>query len=443
MEIQFLNHASVKIKTGDAVILTDPWLKGASFNEGWDLLVRSPDVESAALEEITHIWISHEHPDHFSVPFFLSFPQELKSRVEILFQDTKDKRVAGFLRKQGFSVRELKNHKPHRIGQTELCVGKSAFYDSYLYLKDGETSLLNLNDCPIADSSTLKRIRSRFGAPTVLLTQFSYAAWKGGKENKPFRELLARRKLSTIRRQAECLGPRYLIPFASFVYFSNEENFYMNDSINTIDTVFEELSDLKAQLITLEPKQRWTVGAAHDNEKPRSFWRERYSQVESMPRRAPGDSADGAVLQEAFAAYKARVLKKNNAFLIRLARRVPGLGAFQPINVRLRDLAGGHGETWRLDFDAGLNRVSDEPHDVEMHSSSLLFIFKNEFGYDTLTVNARFEATPDGFSKMTKFLAIGSLNAMGLSLSFGILLHLSAVWRLLTLLNAVRKGLEI
>ncbi len=443
MEIQFLNHASVKVRTKDAVILTDPWFKGASFNEGWDLLVRSPDVETAALEEITHIWLSHEHPDHFSVPFWLSFPEELKNRIEILFQSTQDKRVAGFLRKQGFSVRELGHHKPHRIGATELCIGKSAFYDSYLHLKSGDASLLNLNDCPITDDAPLKRIQERFGAPTVLLTQFSYAAWKGGKENKPFRERLAHQKLSTIRRQAECLEPQYLIPFASFIYFSNEENFYMNDSVNTIDSVFEELSDLKAQLITLEPKQRWTAGTAHDNEKPRQFWRERFSQIESMPRRKAGDSADAAVLQQAFAAYKARVLEKNNAALIRLARWVPGLGAFKPINVRLRDLGGGHGETYRLDFDAGLSRVSGESHDVEMHSSSLLFIFKNEFGYDTLTVNARFEATPDGFSKMTKFLAIGSLNAMGLSLSFGIFLRFSVVLRLLKLLNAVRKGLEI
>jgi hypothetical protein len=49
-----------------------------------------------------------------------------------------------------------------------------------------------------------------------------------------------------------------------------------------------------------------------------------------------------------------------------------------------------------------------------MHSSSLAFIFKNPFGFDTLTVNGRFEATPKGFAKMTKSLALGSLNAMGL-----------------------------
>jgi len=211
LEIQFLNHASVKIKTEDAVILTDPWFKGSSFNDGWDLLFQSSEIEALALEGITHVWISHEHPDHFSIPFFLSFPEDLKKSVEVLFQDTRDKRVCGFLRTQGFSVRELKSCEPYRIGATELCIGKSAFYDSWLYLKNGGVSLLNLNDCPIADAVALKKIRARFGAPTVLLSQFSYAAWKGGRENRAMRTRMAARKVECLRNQTLHLGADHVI----------------------------------------------------------------------------------------------------------------------------------------------------------------------------------------------------------------------------------------
>ena len=52
-----------------------------------------------------------------------------------------------------------------------------------------------------------------------------------------------------------------------------------------------------------------------------------------------------------------------------------------------------------------------------MHSNSLYFIFLNEFGYDTLTVNGNFEASKKEFLKMSKFFAIGNLNALGISLS--------------------------
>ena len=46
-----------------------------------------------------------------------------------------------------------------------------------------------------------------------------------------------------------------------------------------------------------------------------------------------------------------------------------------------------------------------------MHSDSLLFIFKNEFGFDTLTVNGCFQTKSSQFTKVTKTLALGSLNA--------------------------------
>ncbi len=445
MEIQFLNHAAVKITTEDAVILTDPWFKGSSFNDGWDLLFQPPQIEAAALAEITHVWISHEHPDHFSIPFFLSFPEDLKKRVEILFQDTRDKRVCGFLRARGFSVRELKHHEPYRVGAaTELCIGKSAFYDSYLHLKNGGVSLLNLNDCPMAETAVLQRIRARFGAPTVLLSQFSYAAWKGGKSNRSMRTQMAARKIECLKNQTLHLGAGHVIPFASFIYFSNEENAYMNDSINTIDSVFAGLGDLNSRLVVLKPAQRWTAGTTHDNADSRLFWREKFAAVSSLPLRKPGAAVAESVLREAFEGYKARVLSKNSGALIHFIRRLPGLNAFRPINLRLSDLGGGAGETYRLDFNTGLSRAPGEPHDVEMHSSSLLFIFKNEFGYDTLTVNARFEASAAGFSKMTKFLAVGSLNTLGLSLSFGFLFrHLAVVWSLLKLLRSVKKNLEL
>ena len=72
-----------------------------------------------------------------------------------------------------------------------------------------------------------------------------------------------------------------------------------------------------------------------------------------------------------------------------------------------------------------------------MHSSSLSFIFNNPFGFDTLTVNGRFEATPEGFGKMTKSLAIGSLNAMGLAVSPKLVMNFKVVLMLLRRLGSV------
>ena len=62
-----------------------------------------------------------------------------------------------------------------------------------------------------------------------------------------------------------------------------------------------------------------------------------------------------------------------------------------------------------------------------MHSESLAFIFKNDFGYDTLTVNGCFEASKDGFIKATRSFAIGSLNSMGLKLNYKLIFNYNLI----------------
>ena len=72
--IQFINHASVIIKGDNISVLSDPWYQGDSFHKGWNLLFEtSEEKQREAINKITHIWISHEHPDHFSILFFKKF----------------------------------------------------------------------------------------------------------------------------------------------------------------------------------------------------------------------------------------------------------------------------------------------------------------------------------------------------------------------------------
>ena len=69
-QITFVNHASVKISNSETTILTDPWYEGHAFNQGWLLLHENKDSEVLKmLDDVNYIWISHEHPDHFSILF--------------------------------------------------------------------------------------------------------------------------------------------------------------------------------------------------------------------------------------------------------------------------------------------------------------------------------------------------------------------------------------
>jgi len=69
VKLQFLNHASVKIMTDTIAIVSDPWLSGSIFNNGWKLMSTSDELFPVAADT-DFIWISHEHPDHFSPAFF-------------------------------------------------------------------------------------------------------------------------------------------------------------------------------------------------------------------------------------------------------------------------------------------------------------------------------------------------------------------------------------
>jgi len=113
------------------------------------------------------------------------------------------------------------------------------------------------------------------------------------------------------------------------------------------------------------------------------------------------------------------------------------LGAFHPVTIRLTDLE----QSVSVSIVDGFTATPGGAEDVAMHSGSLSFIFNQPFGFDTLTVNGRFEATPQGFGKMTKSLAIGSLNAMGLAVSLKLVMNFKVVLMLLRRLAGVIRNM--
>jgi hypothetical protein len=436
MKVTLINHACVKIALGDAVILCDPWLSGSAFNNGWDLMIPTPMTLDAVMAGVTHIWVSHEHPDHFVPKFFIDIAPRYKS-IPVLFQKTLDRRVASFIESRGFVVTELADRQPTAIGNVRLTCGVSEPYDSWLHVSDGAESVLNLNDCAEGNEAELVTISNLVGPVDMMLTQFSYAAWKGGRANAQYRVEAAQRKLKTVATQVRAIKPKHVVPFASFVYFSSVENSYLNDHINRPADAGVVIADCGAAPVLLFPGETWDSGAAHDNATSFAAFDRVYEALDTLPLRPPGDSVPLAQLSQEFAAYRARVFRDNSALLIRLLRRMPVLGAFHPLIIRLTDLS----TSVSVSVVDGFAEAPAAVEDVAMHSSSLSFIFSNLFGYDTLTVNGRFEATPQGFAKMTKSLAIGSLNAMGLAVSPSLVLNFKVVLALLRRLASVIRNM--
>ena len=80
MQIEWINHASFIVNSGSVRLIADPWLFGRAFNESWELFVPSK-FTADDFDSVTHIWFSHEHPDHFSPPVLSGSPRKPESRL--------------------------------------------------------------------------------------------------------------------------------------------------------------------------------------------------------------------------------------------------------------------------------------------------------------------------------------------------------------------------
>lgn len=442
-KITFINHASILIKNDDIGLLSDPWYQGDAFHKGWNLIHEFNDDEvNQLLNEVTHIWISHEHPDHFSIMFFKKFGSKIKERkVKIIFQETSDKRVESFLQKSGFEVIIIKFNKWINLSESfeVLCI-KDGFYDSGLAVRTNDKTILNLNDCEIKDDSRCKEVLNIVGRCDVLFSQFSYAAWKGGKSNVLWRKQAAAEKLNTLKLQVKYFKPKVLIPFASYIYFSNEANYYLNDNSNKPEDVLNTFKDDSLRVNIMKPFESFTdLSKPFENDTSLAFWNSAFESTHSGELKK-FEKVKLEELESSFKKYQKRIFKNNSKSFMRFVSIFSPIKAFKPIVIKVNDL--------KLNvnlniFGTELATTSIEP-DISMSSESLNFLLTNTFGFDTLTVNGCFEEESSyGFSKATRSLAIENLNNIGISFKPSILFNFKLIILFINRLIAVSKKIKL
>jgi L-ascorbate metabolism protein UlaG (beta-lactamase superfamily) len=429
--ITFVNHASFSLRARNHGILCDPWYFGSVFNDGWRLLHENTDSEiDEVLKGITHIWISHEHPDHFSVPFFKAQSRRIRHEgIVCLFQRTRDQRVVSFLRAEGLAVKEVSDDVPLVIDRDlHLSVVREGFYDSALIVEVDGAKIFNLNDCAFTSRGQLVKLAKRHGICDVLLSQFSYAAWKGGESNAVWRRLAALDKLRTLALQARTLKARLVVPFASFVYFSNTDNFYMNDCINRPRAVIDYFQNLSHSppvkfMKPLEVLELDRLDTVRDGGAVK-YWEDLF---ELALRRQPCSHTTATCikeLEELFYDYCERLFSRNSKWLVRLLAMLPFGSFFKRVRFLVYDL----NSIIEFNIPKSIARSTDEAWDIRLHSSSLLFLLKYPYGFDTLTVNACFEAKDwKSFETFSKSFSLENLNGIGIFLRWKILLRFGII----------------
>lgn len=419
MEIEFVNHASFLVRSGGVRLLVDPWFEGTVFNGGWSLL--SPTRHRwEDLADVTHLWLSHEHPDHFNTRTLGAIPADLRARVEVLYQRTVDRKIVDWCSRIGFrSVRQLEPHAPWALAADfQVTCGPMHPGDSWLRVCTPDATLLNLNDCEIDTREQARAIRGLVGSPDVLCTQFSIAAWGGNADDPERRRARSRFMLDRMRMQCEVFEPRFLMPFASFVWFCHEENRFMNEGVNRIDAVVAYLREnVEPQPIVLYPCDRWRVGEPMRPEPALERYARDYADCAARPAvSSPTVSEDELVDASRLFVEKLRSHGGRRRMRLRLAlkhyrrRRAAltrptlrdrlGLAGIlllqrvEPSRIYVTDLK----RSYLFDLDRALRpcTLPMEECDVWLASDSLHYSFNHLWGGDTLQINGRFrEVRPE------------------------------------------------
>jgi UDP-MurNAc hydroxylase len=240
MYITNLGHAGFCVETDTVVIIMDPWLspKGA-YDSAWFQFPRNHHLASYVQDKLhdskreRFIYISHEHQDHFDLPFLeslenrdftLILPLFRRKALQFLLKDYRCKEIVNCTNRQkilipgGFIRLELDDSELNR--------------DSAILVEADGLSFLNLNDCKLYD--ILPEIVSQEKQIDVFTCQFSGATWHPTCYEYPQTqyEAISKKKMlnkfETVAKAIEVIRPRVFLPSAGPACFLDPNLFPIN-----------------------------------------------------------------------------------------------------------------------------------------------------------------------------------------------------------------------
>lgn len=422
-QMSLVNHASILIKSEGVGLLSDPWYKGKAFDSGWSLLFENKHQDILdVLSLTTHIYLSHEHPDHLSIDFFKEHSHALKEKnIQILFQETKDGRVVSFLRDRcGLYVRECRSNSWFPLGDSaKAMVVSCGAIDSALVLETNQHTYVNLNDCDFGDVDLFLLEKRLHPAKTrIVFNQFSYAAWRGSLK---WLKKAARFKLNHFVKSSMRLRADLNIPFASFIYFCAEDNFSLNKGANLPRASSQALEDQGCKSAFLPPWPAVFVSKELvENEQLRkvanasgvAFWQPHYERVNPtvFEEKAPVQK----IPQDSLNTFADRSRKMNSILLMRAIRFLTLGRIFGSTTVFVKEPS----QAYCLSFEKVVECDTPEALcDISTTLGRFLLILNTPYGFDTLSVSGRFqEKRRGGFDRLVFALGYLTLNSAGVGI---------------------------
>jgi L-ascorbate metabolism protein UlaG (beta-lactamase superfamily) len=378
MKIDYLNHASVIIKSGGQSLLSDPWFSGTAFGGGWGLQYDNPEALQKA-QTCTHLWISHFHPDHLHMRTLQQLAA-VAPDIVALANDSANFRISEALQRAGFKniVPLYERRKLPLTSDIKVTRYPTAGIDNMLLIETPEGRILNYNDCHLPIGA-LKSLLSKIGKVDILLSNFNHAI--KFLDNPPKSDEEIRNQLKTnYKKVLDAINPTWAIPFASAHYYRTRDTSWQNRSL----LQSEDLVELDSRIlplrigseVTFDHKLQPTLSP------PSAKVRRNTQDIKSETESVPFDAVVNAAKE--FGKH----LKQS---LLGLAFWIPEL------RIRVEE----YRRVIRFDVNnqvfAEADRDSEDAH-IEAHSSALHQWFTKPYGADSFFIGGHFAV----LSKSTK-----------------------------------------
>ena len=237
MRATSLGHAGILVRCRQASIVCDPWFVPA-FLGSWFPYPRNDQLDAetmAAVRTPDYLYVSHLHGDHFDERFL---GEHVDKKVQVLLPDFPTDELRRRLTRLGFSrFIETRDGVEHDLGDglriaihVESSVTDGPGGDSALVVSDGESRLVNQNDCRTHDPKAL----GAHGPVDQHWLQFSGAIWYPMVYDEPdhMRRDNARAKVASQFVRAEqyvaSVNATVVVPSAGPPCFLDPELFGLN-----------------------------------------------------------------------------------------------------------------------------------------------------------------------------------------------------------------------
>jgi len=231
-----IGHAGILIETRFGSIVCDPWFHPAFFGS-WFVFPRNDQLSNDLLQRIEHadyLYISHLHGDHFDESWLTD---HIRRDITVLVPGYPTHELERALRKLGFTtfIRTVDGAELGLDGlrvaiHVETSITDGPGGDSALVVSDGETRLVNQNDCRTSDLTALRS----HGPIDLHWLQYSGAIWYPMVYEVPdgqMRGLVDAKVDSQFNRAmkyVEALGAAAVVPSAGPPCFLDPDLFHLN-----------------------------------------------------------------------------------------------------------------------------------------------------------------------------------------------------------------------